>query len=103
MTHNTTIIVAGREIDYIVQSGEQAFTCPPGPQTQNCTRRVTCQSLRVFLNLGVIVSGRNHMAITSVSRARLSPQSGEPISPDRPAGPGLLLSRPILQISHPGG
>lgn len=33
-----------------------------------------------------MLSGRYHIAITSGSRTRLSPQSGEPISPDSAAG-----------------
>jgi hypothetical protein len=54
-------------------------------------RIVTCQPVRVFFTSRVKLMGRNHIAFTSDSRARLSPQSGEPIRPDRAAGPALLL------------
>jgi hypothetical protein len=47
------------------------------------TRSAIDQPLRVFFISKLTFSGRNHITVTSILKARLLPQSGKPIRPDR--------------------
>ncbi len=51
------------------------------------------QLVRVFFKMRVTLNGMYRTSFTSKFEARLLPQSGEPVFPDTPLAPVLLLCR----------